>query len=191
MRKKKRGGQAKVKPVVPAPVVEKAVTPTPVAEEAVTPTPVVEEAAVDVPAPTAEEPVAVPVVEEPTAVPAMEESAPEASAAESEKKTGRRGRKPKAELAEKAPKRAQKAKDNEPKAAPARRTKVDVPEGLGLYVQYQGSEVDMAAIAETAKAEFKAATKKSRISSLKVYLKPEERVAYYVINDDFRGQVAI
>ena len=97
--------------------------------------------------------------------------------------------------AEKAPRRKRKAKEEpaeeKPVIAPLRRSKVDIPDALGLYVQYQGGEINMANIAEAAKAEFKAATKKSRISSLKIYLKPEEHVAYYVINDDFQGQVAI
>lgn len=170
--------------------------------EPVTPTAAAEEAAATVAAP-AEEPVVFPVAED--AAPAPEvpvaepekkptrrgrKPKPEAAAAE---KAPKRGRKPKTEAAEKAPKSIRKPKvEEEEKSAvsPLRRSKVDIPAALGLYVQYQGGEVDMAAIAETAKAEFKAANKRGRIASLKIYLKPEEHAAYYVINDDFQGQVA-
>ena len=105
------------------------------------------------------------------------------------------GKKAKAEseTTEKPAKRTSEVKTaagKEPNQLLPRRSKVEIPAALGLYVQYQGGEVDMAAIAETAKAEFKAANKRGRITSLKIYLKPEDHAAYYVINDDFQGQVS-
>lgn len=110
-------------------------------------------------------------------------------------KKPRVSRKAKAErgTTEKVAKRTSEVKtaaEKEPNQFLPRRSKVEIPAALGLYVQYQGGEVDMAAIAETAKAEFKAANKRGRITSLKIYLKPEDHTAYYVINDDFQGQVS-
>lgn len=173
MRKKKNRSRANTKPAAPAAAAEEIAVVAP-----------------------AEEPVATPVAEE-TATAAVEPvTVSEPPVVEPEKKPVRRTRKPKAEAAaEKAPRRKRKAKEEpakeKPVIAPLRRSKVDIPDALGLYVQYQGGEINMANIAKVAKAEFKAVTKKSRISSLKIYLKPEEYVAYYVINDDFQGQVAI
>ena len=56
-------------------------------------------------------------------------------------------------------------------------------------LQYQGEDVDLDAIAEAAKAAFKAEKKRSLVTDLKIYLKPEERAAYYVINGSFSGKL--
>ena len=70
-----------------------------------------------------------------------------------------------------------------------RRSKMDIPSELGLFVQYQDGEVNMAAIVEAVKEDFKTHNKRARISSLNLYLKPEEHAAYYVINDSINGKV--
>lgn len=165
---KKKKIQAGKKPAAPAAAAEETVPVEPAAE------PVVEE-----PAPAAKEP--------------KPEKAASAAAPEELKKPARKVRKAKADAAEKAPKSVRKPKaekEEKPAASLLHKTKVDIPAALGLYVQYQGVEADMSVIAEAAKAEFKAANKRGRIASLKIYLKPEEHTAYYVINDDFQGQVA-
>lgn len=166
---KKKKIQAGKKPAAPAAVAEETVPVEPAAE------PVVEE-----PAPAAKEP---------KPEKAVSAAAPE----EPKKKPVRKAQKAKADAAEKAPKSVRKPKaekEEKPAASLLHKTKVDIPAALGLYVQYQGVEADMSVIAEAAKAEFKAANKRGRIASLKIYLKPEEHTAYYVINDDFQGQVA-
>lgn len=66
---------------------------------------------------------------------------------------------------------------------------MDIPSELGLFVQYQGGEVNMAAIVEAVKEDFKTHNKRARIFSLNLYLKPEEHAAYYVINDSINGKV--
>ena len=58
-----------------------------------------------------------------------------------------------------------------------------------LIMQYQGSEIDMAALVESAKADFRAVKKRTRITALKLYVKPEEHMAYYVINEKFEGKI--
>lgn len=123
---------------------------------------------------------------------------PKDVSAESMKKP-RIGRKAKAEVSAAEPvKKSRTAKKDKPmgepapeekKPRPGRRGKVDMPAELGVFVQFQGGEVDVAAIAEAAKADFKAANKRAKITSLKLYVKPEENTAYYVVNDSVNGKV--
>ena len=58
-----------------------------------------------------------------------------------------------------------------------------------LVLQYQGAEVDTATLIEAAKREFKSQHKRTHITSLQMYLKPEENTAYYVINGSITGAV--
>lgn len=61
-----------------------------------------------------------------------------------------------------------------------------------MMVQAAGNEWDTAAIKEQVIADYVAAGhQKSGISSLTVYIKPEERKAYYVINGKTSGSVDI
>ena len=45
-------------------------------------------------------------------------------------------------------------------------------------------------LAEAAKADFRSIKKRTLVTSLKLYVKPEEQAAYYVINGDFTGKVS-
>ena len=58
-----------------------------------------------------------------------------------------------------------------------------------IILQYQNAEAAVEALVEAAKAQFKAAHKRTPITSLKLYLKPEENAAYYVINEKDTGKV--
>ncbi len=58
-----------------------------------------------------------------------------------------------------------------------------------LLIQYQGSEIDMAALAEAAKADFHQTKKRTLITALTLYVKPEEHMAYYVINGSYEGKI--
>ena len=58
-----------------------------------------------------------------------------------------------------------------------------------FIVQYQGTDVDLAALAEAAKADFRQAKKRTLITELKLYVKPEEHTVYYVINGDYTGSI--
>lgn len=71
----------------------------------------------------------------------------------------------------------------------SRRSKVGIPSELGVFVQFQGEEVDVATITEMAKADFSTANKRAKIVSLKLYVKPEEHTAYYVANDSYNGKI--
>ena len=58
-----------------------------------------------------------------------------------------------------------------------------------FIVQYQGTDVDLAALAEAAKADFHQAKKRTLVTELKLYVKPEEHTVYYVINGDHTGSI--
>ena len=59
-----------------------------------------------------------------------------------------------------------------------------------VIMQFQGAEVDLDALVEAAKADFRQEKKRTPITDLKLYVKPEERTAYYVVNEKFNGSVA-
>lgn len=59
-----------------------------------------------------------------------------------------------------------------------------------VIVQFQGNDVDMAALVEAAKADFHQAKKRALVTDMKLYVKPEERTAYYVINGEYTGSVS-
>ena len=60
-----------------------------------------------------------------------------------------------------------------------------------LFVQYQGGEVDMSSLVEAAKADFHKTRKRTLVTDMKIYFKPEEQAAYYVINEDYEGKIVI
>ena len=59
-----------------------------------------------------------------------------------------------------------------------------------IYVQYGPGESSVQTVVEKIKAEYvEQGHRASSIKSLKVYLKPEDSAAYYVINDKVAGRV--
>lgn len=95
-----------------------------------------------------------------------------------------------AEVAEKAVSKAEEVKSEvkktaEKKTAEKRTRKTAVKESV--YLQYLGKELNSADIVEAAK---KASGEKT-ITSITVYLKPEENKAYYVVNGDVTGSVEL
>ena len=57
---------------------------------------------------------------------------------------------------------------------------VFVPE---IYVQYASRQYDSAVLVERCKEDFKAKHPSTMIRSCKLYIKPEDAMVYYVIND--------
>lgn len=96
----------------------------------------------------------------------------------------------KAKKVEKVEKKAEKAeKKVEKKAAakPAAAQKVEE-----VVIQFGGSEWTVAQLKQAAQDAYVAeGHRASTIKKLTVYVKPEERMAYYVINDKITGSVAI
>ena len=58
-----------------------------------------------------------------------------------------------------------------------------------IFVQYQGGEVGMDALTEAVKASFHGEKKRTLITSLKMYVKPEEHTVYYVVNETIEGKL--
>ena len=80
------------------------------------------------------------------------------------------------------------------KSEPAAQAVVDAakrvsPQKPAVFLQYGGREVDVNDLIAQAKAVFKAEYKHTAVLTCRVYLKPEDHAAYYVINDSFRGRL--
>ena len=71
-----------------------------------------------------------------------------------------------------------KTPGRQPKKQPARKAHTPATE---IYLQVDGKEYDCAALVEQAKADYRS-THKIGIHSCRVYIKPAEGCAYYVIN---------
>lgn len=59
-----------------------------------------------------------------------------------------------------------------------------------VFVQFQDSETTIDALVEAAKDDFHQTKKRTRITAMKLYVKPDERVAYYVINEGHEGKIS-
>ena len=75
------------------------------------------------------------------------------------------------------------------KARAAEKAKADSmrPE---FIVQYQGDEIALDTLVEAAKADFHTGKKRTLVTGLKLYVKPEDRMAYYVINGKNEGKIS-
>lgn len=60
-----------------------------------------------------------------------------------------------------------------------------------IVLQYQGTDTELDALVEAVKADFKSQKKRTPITELKLYLKPEDNAAYYVVNGEFNGMVSL
>jgi len=104
------------------------------------------------------------------------DSTPKTEAPEVKKKPGRQPMSPAQKL------EAAKARAEEKKKAANLK-----PE---ILLQYQGGEVNMDDLVEAAKADFHQEKKRTLITALKLYVKPEEHMAYYVINGEHEGKIS-
>lgn len=81
---------------------------------------------------------------------------------------------------------AQKNERAKQRAAEIKKADNMVP---ALILQYQGADVDLQLLVEQAKAIFKEKHKRTRITDMKMYFKPEEHAAYFVINESFEEKI--
>ena len=58
-----------------------------------------------------------------------------------------------------------------------------------VYVQYEGAEAVIDDLVDAAIADFRKEKKRAQIIEFKLYVKPEERAAYYVINGSYDGKI--
>lgn len=59
-----------------------------------------------------------------------------------------------------------------------------------VILQYAGNEYETEELLKKAETEY-AKENKAAIKQIKLYVKPEEGKAYYVVNDDVNGSIAI
>lgn len=60
-----------------------------------------------------------------------------------------------------------------------------------IYLQFSGFEFSNSELVEKVKADYTATTGKKIFKSVKLYVKPEEMMIYYVINEKYLGKVAL
>lgn len=139
------------------------------------------------------------------------ETAVEAKPAESKPRKSRKAAKTatvkkgntKAKKADAAPKEEKKAERKKPGPKPmTAKQKADAAKERAenkrkaenmqpaIIVEYFGEQADANALVEQAKAAFHAEKKRTLITDLKLYVKPEERAAYYVINESYTGKIS-
>ena len=58
-------------------------------------------------------------------------------------------------------------------------------------IQYQGADTDLSVLVEAAKVDFRASKKRTLVTGLKLYVKPEDGMAYYVVNGTFEGKLSL
>ena len=102
-------------------------------------------------------------------------------------KKKRPGRKPMTPEQKEAARKAREEKKKLEKQEEQRK----LAEGLQpeIYVQYQQTEANVTELIQVAKDEFHKEKKRTHVTSMKLYVKPEERTVYYVINDSAEGKV--
>lgn len=79
------------------------------------------------------------------------------------------------------------------KKSPAKKTEIKKTEKVEeIYLQFHGEEIFTKEILEKAKQAYIAeGHRESSIKSIRLYIKPEEGMAYYVINEKIAGGVAL
>jgi len=86
-------------------------------------------------------------------------------------------------------KRAVKATRQTAEKAKLAAQKAVAGEASVVYVQYQGAEVKVDDLLAAAKAAFAAEHPRTKVTGIRLYVKPEEHAAYYVVNEKFAGRV--
>ena len=59
-----------------------------------------------------------------------------------------------------------------------------------VFVQFQEGEVSIDTLVAAAKADFHKTKKRTLVTAMKLYVKPEEHMAYYVVNESHEGKVS-
>ena len=58
-------------------------------------------------------------------------------------------------------------------------------------IQYQGSDIVLDTLVDAAKADFRISKKRTLVTGIKLYVKPEDGMAYYVINGQYEGKIPL
>lgn len=113
------------------------------------------------------------------------------SASKSLSKVGKEASKTAKEVAKTAGEKAAKVKDETVKAAKDTMDKVKKDCKTEFYIQYRGREVKEEDLVEQIKKKYQDEGHEAAVTSVKVYVKPEDGCAYYVINDECAGQIQL
>lgn len=114
----------------------------------------------------------------------VEETAEKTTAKKTTKRTAKKTAEEKETAAKKTTKKAAAEKDTTVKKTTTRRKKAVV--NTEVFVQFMGKEVITSELIENIKNAWAAENEKTveEITDLKVYVKPEENKAYYVVNGE-------
>ena len=78
------------------------------------------------------------------------------------------------------------------KKAPAKKSEAKAEKVEEIYLQFHGQEIFTKEILERAKQAYVSeGHRESSIKSIRLYIKPEENMAYYVINEKIAGGVTL
>ena len=84
------------------------------------------------------------------------------------------------------------AEKKAPAKAAAKKPAAKKPAGDSVVLQYNGKDIEMKALVEACKADYKAKGHKSA-NNVCVYVKPEDNAAYYTVNgkgaEDFKVEL--
>ena len=59
-----------------------------------------------------------------------------------------------------------------------------------VFVQFQEIDTAVDSLVEAVKADFHKTKKRTHVTAMKLYVKPEEHMAYYVINEGHEGKIS-
>ena len=78
-------------------------------------------------------------------------------------------------------------------AAPAKTVKATKPAEtkVEVYLQFGDREVRVDEVAKAAQEDFRGREEQSEMETVRLYLKPEDCAAYYVVNGAYNGKVAM
>ena len=77
-----------------------------------------------------------------------------------------------------------------PAKKPAAKTAKPAAPKETIKVQFGDAEYDFAAIRKAVEADYKAKFKDA-VKTVEIYIKPEDKAAYYVINSDFSDKIEL
>lgn len=86
---------------------------------------------------------------------------------------------------------ASKGSHKETIKEPKKNTKVDNKKGhQEIYIQYAGKQLGYGEVVRQVKDEWQTAGNKiNQIKNLEIYIKPEDKMIYYVINGEVNGSI--
>ncbi len=88
------------------------------------------------------------------------------------------------------PGRKPKAEEQKAEAKQLRTAQKTADSGKAtVYIQFKGLEDRVDDLIEAVRTDFRAAHKRTPITGIKLYVKPEEYTVYYVVNDSYFGKV--